>query len=485
MITIIILIILAAVSISFINADGIISISMSSAEDTIKSQIKEELEIDITDIIVDGALEAKTITKEEIAEELSKKMIILETTDTEIKGEYRGYEVTIDEKNNVIIGAMLTGARPTGEIIILTQGEAEKVEIQVIGSIEEGEITSIESMDGLVPKKENSKLDKIYEIIKNGEYKFKITAESGRTVVIKKKIDNVLEIGESLILAIEEIKESKEVTVKVQGKTKGSSTLERVNYDLDVIRHEGDLVLNGTDTVCGIVPTGNKEYEFGKSSDVGTASTNAKNTVVLKVEGNLTIEEGVKLTAVKSSSGYGGPKGLIVYCTGKITNKGEISMTARGAKAAGQNVYLWKNSNDTWEYVPAAGANGGASLTVKYSSYSSQFGGDKTLSFAGKAGNAGTSRGTGGGGSGSVRHRCGYNYSGSSSWVTISGNGAAGSSYSGGAGGGGATWKNSKGDVVGGSGVNNGGAGGAGARERFSRSRKSIKWNRRLISSIL
>ena len=30
---------------------------------------------------------------------------------------------------------------------------------------------------------------------------------------------------------------------------------------------------------------------------------------------------------------FGGPKGMIVYCTGTLINNGTISMTARGAKA--------------------------------------------------------------------------------------------------------------------------------------------------------
>ena len=65
--------------------------------------------------------------------------------------------------------------------------------------------------------------------------------------------------------------------------------------------------------------------------------------VVLKVKGNLTISENVTLTSCKNDKGYGGPKGMLVYCTGTITNNGKISMTARGAIAEGQNVYLWKN----------------------------------------------------------------------------------------------------------------------------------------------
>lgn len=70
-------------------------------------------------------------------------------------------------------------------------------------------------------------------------------------------------------------------------------------------------------------------------------SEDAKNTVVLKVNWNLIINEGVTLTACKSDDGYGGPKGLMIYCTGTITNNGTISMTARGARAEGENVYLY------------------------------------------------------------------------------------------------------------------------------------------------
>ena len=32
---------------------------------------------------------------------------------------------------------------------------------------------------------------------------------------------------------------------------------------------------------------------------------------------------------------YGGPKGMFIYCSGKLTNNGRISMTAKGAKAVG------------------------------------------------------------------------------------------------------------------------------------------------------
>ena len=102
----------------------------------------------------------------------------------------------------------------------------------------------------------------------------------------------------------------------------------------------------------------NKTY--GDANDVGTSNANAKNMVIVKVNGNLTINEGVTLGPYYSS--YGGPKGFLLYCTETLTNNGTIQNNY-GAIAPGENVYLWKNANKSYEYVPATGAAGGAAIT--------------------------------------------------------------------------------------------------------------------------
>ena len=73
---------------------------------------------------------------------------------------------------------------------------------------------------------------------------------------------------------------------------------------------------------------------------------------------------------------------MLLYVTGNLENNGTITMTARGAKSAGQNVYLWKNEAEanSYEYVPAVGAAGGAGV-YDY--------------VAGKSGATGTARRTG------------------------------------------------------------------------------------------
>ena len=130
-------------------------------------------------------------------------------------------------------------------------------------------------------------------------------------------------------------------------------TVEDETYNLKVYSFNEDLNIKVDTTL-------------GTEEDVATASEYAKNMIVLKVNGDLTVEEGATLTAYASKDGYGGPKGMTIYCTGTLTNNGTISMTARGAKAEGQNVYLWKNTDNSYEYVPAVGAKGGIGFSSRH-----------------------------------------------------------------------------------------------------------------------
>ena len=104
-------------------------------------------------------------------------------------------------------------------------------------------------------------------------------------------------------------------------------------------------------------------------------------------------------------------------------------MTARGTyNQEGENVYLWQNINDTYEYVPAYGGEGGEGIYCINTATAST---DYVIS--GNTGVNGENRATGGGGSGGLYARR-YNYP---SFISSSGSGAAGTAYSGGSAGGG------------------------------------------------
>jgi len=202
-------------------------------------------------------------------------------------------------------------------------------------------------------------------------------------------------------------------------------TVNGVTYPIHLYVYDGDQKWSSNMT-------------FGDSGDIGTSTTNAVHSVAVLVKGDLTIDSGVTVTTTRSN--YGGPKGLFLFVTGTLTNNGAITMTQRGAKAVGENVYLWQNIDETYEYVPAIGASGGASRTGK---------GSISTAYHGITPAAATSRKTGGGGSGGMIAN-GRN--------TVSGSGGNGTSYSGGAGGGGAYYGKTAGN-----GSSSGGAGGNGA----------------------
>ena len=243
-------------------------------------------------------------------------------------------------------GATLNAS--TGEITYTTTGNEMNLTFEVIGNI--GEDESIGKI--------KISLGKYYETI--------IEADS-------------------LLKAVEENEIGNDSTGKI--------IVNGVTYSVHTYYHDGNLTIS-------------EDTEYGDASDVATSSSNAKRMVILKVNGNLTINEGAILTTVKSADGYGGPKGFLIYATGDITNNGTISMTARGAKAEGQDVYLWKNGSDNYEVVPSLGATGGIANDLG-------------------SGSDGSLRSTGGGGAGG------------STWnVGNRGLGSQGTSYSGGSGGG-------------------------------------------------
>ena len=186
---------------------------------------------------------------------------------------------------------------------------------------------------------------------------FRIVGNNGRRIKVSCTVTNAIPIKKDLLTAIADLKNDGISKCKVMGKTSDTAQEETVIYSLDTIIHEGDLVLDGLSSVVGAELLAGKLYRFGQSRDVSDGTNYAQHTVVFKVLGDLTIKQGVTLSSVTSS--LGGPKGFIIYCAGKIQNDGEITMSKNGAFAKGENIYLFKNSNETFEFVPAIGGNGG------------------------------------------------------------------------------------------------------------------------------
>lgn len=198
-------------------------------------------------------------------------------------------------------------------------------------------------------------------------------------------------------------------------------TTNNIEIEFQMINYNTDIVLNSATT-------------FGNT-------TADSQMLILKFNKSLTINSGITLIPQVRK------KGMLIYVAETLTNNGTISMTARGASATGQNVYLY---NDY--YIPAIGGTGGTKV------------GGALTKLNGNNGTIGTNRGTGGGGSGAF-------YSGTDASLTttqitkfFSGAGGAGTSYSGGTGGGALSAFWSSGDATAASaataGSNTGGTGG-------------------------
>lgn len=166
-----------------------------------------------------------------------------------------------------------------------------------------------------------------------------------------------------------------EYIFRVEGKV--GTTVETKDYAVELINFRDDVTYSLD------------EGQTSKTISLGDPTTKYK-TLIVKYHGNLTVEKGVTVTATTVSN-LTYKKGMYLCVLGDLKNYGTISMTARGTyNLAGENVYLWKNKDESYEYVPALGGTGGASIYTNA----------KSKVVSGNAGNAGTGRQTGGGGTG-------------------------------------------------------------------------------------
>ena len=198
-ITIIVLLILAGISIQAITNTGLFANAKKAKEKSMEGQLKEEISLAIQSIQAEEIYKGNSVTLETLAggqlqKELKDKDITAELADGEINGEYKDYEYTIDDKFNVTINGPVTGVRIKGNAEVQTGYvfEGNTVEIKVTASITEGTITGIEAPEGATLKTDTSATEKVYTVSKSGTYIFKVTTDSGKTKNIKATVNNIL-----------------------------------------------------------------------------------------------------------------------------------------------------------------------------------------------------------------------------------------------------------------------------------------------------
>ena len=208
-ITIVILLILAGISIQAITNTGLFANAKKAKEKSMEGQLKEEISLAIQSIQTEEIYKGNSVTLETLAGgQLQKELkdITAELTDGEINGEYKDYEYTIDDKFNVTINGPITGVRIKGSAEVQTGYvfEGNTVEIKVTASITEGAITGIEAPEEATIKTDTSTTEKVYTVNKNGAYVFKITSDAGKTKNITAKVENILAAPQITISEITE-----------------------------------------------------------------------------------------------------------------------------------------------------------------------------------------------------------------------------------------------------------------------------------------
>ncbi len=240
-----------------------------------------------------------------------------------------------------------------------------------------------------------------------GKNMVKKSSESFSIKVSEQKEDlpaNMI-VCDSIVQGVKNLnKPNGDYILRVKGKINGVEEI--IDYNIELVNYYEDVtysLANG---------------ETSKIIELGDSTTTYK-MLVVKYHKNLTVNSGV-IIAAKTVSGLTYKKGMYICVLGNTINNGTITMTRRGTyNSSGENVYLWKNIDETFEYIPKVGAVG-----------LSQF--NTTSSASGAKGNSGTGRQTGSGGRG------GYIVNNGNTGV-IAATGS-GTSYSGGPGTGGVTF---------------------------------------------
>ena len=197
-ITIVILLILAGISIQAISNTGLFANAKRAKDESMKGQLQEEISLAIQSIQTEEIYKGKSVTLETLAGgQLEEALtdITAELDGDEINGEYKNYEYTIDSNLKVTVNGEVSGAKITGTAEVQTTSyvfEGTTVDVKVTANVTEGTITGIVAPEGAILKTDTSTTEKVYTVSKSGTYIFKVTTDGGKTKNIKAKVNNIL-----------------------------------------------------------------------------------------------------------------------------------------------------------------------------------------------------------------------------------------------------------------------------------------------------
>ena len=209
-ITIVILLILAGISIQSITNTGLFANAKRAKDESMKGQLQEEISLAIQSIQTEEIYKGNSVTLETLAGgQLEEALtdITAELDGDEINGEYKNYEYTIDSNLKVTVNGEVSGAKITGTAEVQTTSyvfEGTTVDVKVTANVTEGTITGIVAPEGATLKTDTSTTEKVYTVSKSGTYIFKVTTDSGKTKSVKAAVNNILSAPQITISEITE-----------------------------------------------------------------------------------------------------------------------------------------------------------------------------------------------------------------------------------------------------------------------------------------
>lgn len=341
-VTIIVLIILAGISINLLlGENGIITKAKEASRVHQYAQLKEELELEIVNLKIQKTTEGKEFKREDLAE-LANIGATMESFGIPAEGEYKDYFFEVDENYRVTIVGKLKGEKPTITGEILTTGivaEGGTVEIKVTASISEGDIQSIEATNGATLKTDTSSTEKVFEVSANGTYYFKTKADNGRSAVVAVIVNTIIEKPE---ISIQTITDESFKIVVTNNYAEGIVT----EYKYYV---EGTLKNSGTTNTSYIVE--NLEANTEYTNIYVEATINGKNLASTTKTGKTTVEQIAQVNKPKVTG-----TGLVPVTINSDGSLTEVSENDSNWYAYGRTTRKWANAKTTdeslWVWIP-------------------------------------------------------------------------------------------------------------------------------------
>ena len=309
-ITIIVLLILAGVTLNLITTGNIFGIAGLSVEEYKKSQIKENIEVSIQDTqlekgrevtldeIIDGLIKNEITTEAESDRESGTVITEEGYTATIIEKEEGGWEVIIGEK-----GEKRTALTCTVVPTQLTSKVIVKIEGMILGEgikeliLPNGEIKTYGS--GI------NKISEECEISENGKYTIKIIGNKGTELEKEIEINNIVEGIISIVANPKET--SKKVTIEVIYPEGSESLIKELSINNGntwteytgpieitenttiqaILRNETEVIRTSTLTISNIDTLKPKEF-----TSVATATSNS-----ITISGNTTDQEATQTSS--------------------------------------------------------------------------------------------------------------------------------------------------------------------------------------------